>query len=96
MQMLQLQHKISSRHVFGAQRKISFFCVWSRDDGLGPLEMQALGGAQIVRENDCSLEFDAEYLFHEGTLLTVHIQGHEDRSNLNNHHPTPVLLLVIP
>ena len=40
--------------------------------------MQALGGAQIVRENDCGLEFDVEYLLHEGTYKLVHIQGHED------------------
>ena len=60
-------------------------CVWSRDAGLrrgaqddGSLEMQALGGAQIVRENDCGLEFDVEYLLHEGTYKLVHIQGHED------------------
>ena len=26
--------------------------------------MQALGGAQIVRENDFDLEFDVEYLLH--------------------------------
>ena len=48
----------------------------AQDDG--SLEMQALGGAQIVRESDCRLEFGVEYLLHEGTYKLVHIQGHED------------------